>query len=45
MLPVKVQNNRVHVGERFSLSLQRSDRLEELTQPPVSRGQLPVRQR
>jgi hypothetical protein len=44
MLPVKVQNNRVHVGERFSVSLQRSDRVEELTQPPVSRGQLPVRQ-
>jgi hypothetical protein len=44
MLPVKVQNNRVHVGERFSLSLQRSDRVAELAQPPVSRGQLPVRQ-
>jgi hypothetical protein len=44
MLPVKVQNNRVHVGERFSLSLQRSDRVAELTQPPVSRGQLPARQ-
>ena len=44
MLPVKVQNNRVHVGERFSLSLQRTDRVGELTQPPVSRGQLPVRQ-
>lgn len=44
MLPVKVQNNRVHVGERFSLSLQRTDRIDKLTQPPVSRGQLPVRQ-
>ena len=44
MLPVKVESNRVHVGERFSLSLQRSDRVDDLTQPPVSRGQLPVRQ-
>jgi hypothetical protein len=43
MLPVHVQNNRVHVGERFSLSLQRTDRVDELTKPPVSRGQLPVR--
>src|ERR1043165_1926776 len=44
MLPVVVQNNRVHVGDRFSVSLQRTDRVAELTQPPVSRGQLPVRQ-
>ena len=44
MLPVEVRNNRVHVGERFSVSVQRTDRIAELTQPPVSRGQLPVRQ-
>src|SRR5829696_8271820 len=44
MLPVTIQNNRVHVGERFSVSLQRTDRVADLTQPPVSHGQLPVRQ-
>ena len=42
---VTVENNRVHLGDRFSVSFQRTDRLaqELLTQRPVSRGVLPVR--
>lgn len=45
MLPVKIQDNRVHVGLRFSVSFQRTERVnqERLVRRPVSRGQLPVR--
>jgi len=44
-VPTRVENNRVHVGERFSVSFQRTDRVAEgnLRVRPVSRGQLPVR--
>ena len=44
MLPVNVHNKRVHVGLRFSASIQRCDRMSpELARRPVSHGQLPVR--
>lgn len=45
MLPVKIQDNRVHVGMRFSVSFQRTDRISQGApmRRPVSLGLLPVR--
>jgi hypothetical protein len=44
MLQVKVLNNRVQMGMRFSASFQRTDRMAQgvLARRPVSHGQLPV---
>jgi hypothetical protein len=45
VLPVRVQNSRVCIGDRFSVSFQRTPRVDSgvLNILPRSRGQLPVR--